>query len=129
MNEKILVVDDEIDLLKVTLYRLKKTGYEAFGAVDGQEALNLTRQIMPVMIILDVFLPTLNGDEVAKIIKRDNILKHIPILLISAAVENLEMKARCCGADGYLPKPFETEELLGAIKKHLAFGKRGQDCP
>jgi len=117
MAKKILIVDDEPDLLKVTLLRLKKTGYEAFGGVDGQEALDLARQIIPDLIILDVYLPIINGDDVAKILKKDDELKHIPIILISATTKSLEERARNSGADGYLRKTFEPEELIGMIKK------------
>jgi CheY-like chemotaxis protein len=120
MGKKILVVDDEPDLLKVTLLRLKKTGYEAFGGVDGQEALNLARQIIPDLIILDVYLPMINGDDVTKILKKDDELKHIPIILISATTpKTLDEKARECGADAYLKKPFEPEELVSLVKKVL----------
>jgi len=119
MAKKILIVDDETDLLKVTLLRLKKTGYEAFGSVDGRGALDLARQIIPDLIILDVYLPGINGDDVAKILKKDNELKHIPIILISATTRTLDVKARECGADGYLIKPFEPEELIGIVKKIL----------
>ena len=66
----LVVVDDEASLLKVTLLRLNKSGYEAFGAADGQSGLELARQKMPDLIILDVLLPDINGDEVAKILKR-----------------------------------------------------------
>ncbi len=120
MKKKILMVDDEKDLLELTLMRLNKTGYEAFGAVDGQEALDLARQRMPDLILLDVVLPKMSGDEVTKILKKDENLKRIPIILISAAVEPLEEKAQKSGANGYLPKPFETEELCDMIEKHLA---------
>ncbi len=119
MGKKILIVDDEPDLLKVTLLRLKKTGYEAFGGVDGREALDLARQIIPDLIILDVYLPVINGDDVAKILKRDNELKHIPIILISATAKTLEERAMESGADAYLSKPFEPEELIGIVKKIL----------
>ena len=120
MKKKILVVDDEESLLKMMLHRLNKSGYEAFGAADGEEALDLARQRTPDLIVLDVFLPKMNGDEVAKILKRDSLLASVPILLISAAVETLEERTRSSGADGYLFKPFETQEFLGMIKEHLA---------
>ena len=119
MGKKILVVDDEPDLLKVTLLRLKKTGYEVFGGADGREALDLARQIIPDLIILDVYLPVINGDDVAKILKKDDELKHIPIILISATTRTLDGRARESGADGYLTKPFEPEELIGMVKKIL----------
>jgi two-component system, OmpR family, alkaline phosphatase synthesis response regulator PhoP len=119
MGKKILIVDDEPDLLKVTLLRLEKTGYEVFGGSDGRDILDLVRQIIPDLIILDVYLPGINGDEVAKILKEDGELKHIPIILISATTRTLNIKARECGADGYIIKPFEPEELIGMVKKIL----------
>lgn len=119
MGKKILVVDDEPDLLKVTLLRLKKTGYEVFGCADGQEALNLARQIIPDLIILDVYLPVINGDDVTKILKKDDELKHIPIILISATTKTLAERTMESGADAYLAKPFEPEELISLIKKVL----------
>lgn len=119
MAKKILIVDDEPDLLKVLLFRLEKMGYEVFGAVDGQEALELARKIIPDLIILDVYLPVIDGDEVVKILKNDEKLKHIPMLLISATITTLAKRAIESGADGYLTKPFEPEELIGAVKKAL----------
>jgi len=119
MGKKLLVVDDEPDLLKVTLLRLKKTGYEVFGCVDGQEALDLAREIIPDLIILDVYLPVISGDDVVKILKNDDELKHIPIILISASTRILDEKAWGSGAHAYLAKPFEPEELISTVKNIL----------
>lgn len=119
MAKKILVVDDEPDLLKVLLFRLEKTGYEVFGAVDGQEALGLARKIIPDLIILDVYLPVINGDEVAKILKNDEKLKHIPVFLISATTQTLKQRGADSGSNAYFIKPFEPEELIGAVNKAL----------
>ena len=121
MGKRVLVVvDDEASLLKVTLLRLNKSGYEAFGAADGQSGLELARQKMPDLIILDVLLPDINGDEVAKILKKDENLKRIPIILISAEIETLAERARESGVEGYLSKPFDTKDLLTTIEKHLS---------
>jgi two-component system, OmpR family, alkaline phosphatase synthesis response regulator PhoP len=119
MGKKILVVDDEPDLLKVTLLRLKKTGYEVYSGTDGQEALDMARRVIPDLIILDVYLPVLNGDEVAKILKKDDKLKHIPIILISATTVTLGNLAGESGAVAYFSKPFESENLVGIIEKTL----------
>jgi CheY-like chemotaxis protein len=123
MSKKILVVDDEPDLLMVTLLRLKKTGYEVYSGTDGQEALDITRRVIPDLIIIDVYLPVLNGDEVAGILKKDDKLKHIPIILISATTQTLGTRAQDSGADGYIIKPFEPEELIAMVEKTL-----GQEC-
>ena len=122
MGKKILVVDDETDLLKVTLLRLKKTGYEAFGCAVGWGVLDMTRQIMPDLIILDVYLPGINGDDVAKILKKDDQLKHTPIILISATTKTLAERTMESGASAYLAKPFEPEELTGKVEEILAQG-------
>jgi len=119
MGKKILVVDDEPDLLKVTLLRLEKTGYKVYSAADGRDALDMARRVIPDLIILDVYLPIINGDDVARILKKDDKLKHIPIILISATTKTLDERARECGADGFLTKPFEPEELIGIIRKIL----------
>ena len=119
MKKKILVVDDEAGLLKAILIRLNNLGYEAFGGVDGQEALALARQRMPDLIILDVSLPKVDGDEIATLIKKNEKLKHIPIILISAMAETLKKKAKKIGASGYFSKPLEMEELLSRVEKYL----------
>ncbi|MDD5327699.1 MAG: response regulator [Phycisphaerae bacterium] len=119
MAKKILVVDDESDLLKVTLLRLKKTGYEVFGCADGQTVLDMARQIIPDLIILDVYLPVINGDVVAKILKKDDQLKHVPIILISASTATLDEKAWGSRANAYLKKPFEPEDLICTVKNVL----------
>jgi len=119
MAKRILVIDDEPDVLKMLLLRLEKTGYEVTGGVDSKEALDLAREIVPDLIILDVYLPDMNGDDVARTMKEDKKLKGIPIILISATATSVAQRARECKADGCLAKPFEPEELLGVIKKIL----------
>jgi len=119
MGKKILFVDDETDLLKVSSFRLRKTGYEVLGAANGQEALDLARRSMPDLIFLDVYLPLLNGDEVAQILKKDKKTKLIPIILISADTMTLEARSRRCGADGYLAKAFASGELVAMVRKHI----------
>lgn len=119
MAKKILIVDDEADLLAALLIRLKKSDYEVFGGVDGRDALDLARQIMPDLMILDVYLPMINGDEVTKILKQDEQLKHIPVILISATTNSLCERAKDSGASGCLIKPFKPGELISAVKNIL----------
>ena len=119
MEKKILVVDDEPDLLKVTLIRLETTGYKVFGAADGKEALDLARKVVPDLIVMDIYLPEINGDEVTKILKKDERLKDIPVILISATAASIAKRAKESGAAGYLTKTFEPEELVSMVKKLL----------
>ena len=119
MAKRILVVDDEPDVLKILLLRLEKTGYKVMGGRDGREALDLARRMVPDLIILDIYLPDMNGDDITRILKGDERLKAIPIILISATTISIAQRAKECGADGYIAKPFEPEELVGMVKKML----------
>lgn len=119
MAYKILIVDDEPDVLKVLLLRLEKTGYEVIAARDAREALDLARQMAPDLIVLDFYLPDMNGDEVISAMKKDDKMKHIPVVLISATTVSLAEKTKDCGAAGFIVKPFEPEDLVGMIKKTL----------
>ncbi len=119
MKRKILLIEDEPFLLTLLFVRLSHSGYEVFRASDGQKGLSETYKIFPDLIILDKEMPEMNGDEVARAVKQDSQLKHIPVIMISADVENLEMSARGCGVEYYLAKPFEAEALLAMIKSLL----------
>ena len=119
MAKKILIVDDEPDLLKVLQIRLKDTGYEVFTGVNGQEALDIAKQTKPDLMILDLYLPVKNGDEVARILKNDEKFKDLPIMLISATNKTLSERTKKSGANAFLTKPFEPEELVNTIEKLL----------
>jgi len=119
MKKKILFVDDEPDILRIGTFLLKKMGYEVFGALNGLEALAFVRQKNPDLIILDVYLPGMKGDDVARMLKKDKKTRNIPIILISADMTTLEARFRKSGAEDYLGKPFEIEDMLGMIKKYL----------
>ena len=119
MGKKILVVEDEPDVLKIIDFILKKKGYQVITAVDGQEAIEKAREFLPELIILDFFLPLMSGKEVSEHLKADQALRFIPLLLLTASAENIQEKARECRADDYLLKPFEYLELLGKIEKLL----------
>lgn len=118
MAKKILVIDDEPDLLCMVSHGLKRRGYEVFCGRDGREALALAPQLMPDLIILDVHLPVMNGDEVARILKKDEKLKHIPVFLISSTPKGLKEKSEACGAVAYFYKPFKLDELSRMINKY-----------
>ena len=121
MAKKILVVDDEPDLLDLTTIRLKKSGYEIIEAVDAEEALVLLEKDIPDLILLDLLLSKMQGDELCKKLKSDDKYKHIPIILVTASAirPSLSEKIKEMGADDCIMKPFEPEELLGKIKKFI----------
>jgi CheY-like chemotaxis protein len=123
MGKRILFVDDEPDLLKVTTFRLKKAGYELLTADNGNDALSLARKESLDLIFLDIRLPGMNGDEVCKQLKSDEKYKHIPIILFTASANCVADKAKEVGAEDYIIKPFNPQDLLAKVKKLIGDGQ------
>ena len=118
--KKILIIDDEPELVKAICIRLKANGYEVEHAYDGEEGLRKVREFQPDLIILDIIMPKLNGYEVCKRLKKVPETREIPILILTASQQReLEKKCMELGATCTLMKPFETEELLQLVKDIL----------
>ena len=116
MVRKILIVDDEPDVLKVIIFRLKKMGYEVISAVDGEGVLDLIKKEKPDFIFLDLRLPKISGSEICLSIKNDQELRCIPVIIITASSDKIKEIAKECKADGYILKPFNPDELISKIK-------------
>jgi len=120
LKKRILVVDDEPDIVKVILFRLRKIECEAVVAIDGQEALDKIQQSKPDLILLDLLLPVMSGEEVCKRIKANDELRNIPVILVTAStIGDLGEIAREIKADDYLTKPFDTDELIAKVKSFI----------
>ena len=124
MEEKkirLLLVDDEPDLVQMVSVRLKAAGYEVSTAYDGQEALEKVRESQPDLMILDLMLPKLDGYKVCRLLNFDERTRAIPILIFTARaqVEDVTLATEC-GADAYLTKPFEAKMLLAKLQELLA---------
>ncbi len=120
MPKKILVVDDEPDILKVVVFRLKKLDCQVISATTGKEALELIRSEKPNLIVLDQRLPDMNGIEISKIIRIDEELKKTPIIILSASSSgDISEAVKEAAVNGYIKKPFDPEELLTEVKKYL----------
>lgn len=118
--KKILVVDDEQDILKTISYRLKKAGYDVTTAINGKETFDALKGIPPDLMILDYKLPDTNGGDIARQVRRDEQMKNIPIILISASSSNdLRKVAQDVFINEFLKKPFEPEELMALVKKYI----------
>jgi two-component system, OmpR family, alkaline phosphatase synthesis response regulator PhoP len=118
MSKKILVVDDEPDILKVVVFRLKKSGYEVLSAVNGKETLELLKTQKPDLIVLDYRLPDTNGLEISKVVRADASMKTMPIILLSASSGgDISQALQDAHVNEYVKKPFDPEELLAAIKR------------
>jgi len=119
MAEKILIIDDEVDVAKMVVYRLKDKGYETITATTAEEGVAAAKSHIPDLIILDYRLPDSVECEVARRIKQVPGLKDKPIILVTASVENMEEKARQCQAADCIKKPIEPEELYEKVEKHI----------
>ena len=124
---RILLVDDEPSIIKMVSKRLGVEGYEVLVAMDGQEGLDKAQAERPDLVILDLMLPRLNGYEVCARLKEDPAWRKVPVLLFSAKVQPKdEALGKQCGADGYLRKPFQGQELMDRVRALLAATPTGE---
>lgn len=123
MKHKILAVDDEADILKLLQYSLTNAGFEFISAGDGPEAIELAASAMPDLIILDLMLPNMDGNEVLKKLKVNPDTRGIPVLMLTAKGEEIDrILGLELGADDYIVKPFSPRELVLRIKAVLRKG-------
>lgn len=129
IQEKILIVDDEEHIQELIKYNLQNSGYKVICASNGIEALSLIRKEAPHLILLDVMLPGIDGYEVCKEIRRDNLISNMPIIMITAKGEEFDRVLGLeLGADDYITKPFSIRELIArtkAVLRRTRFQEKG----
>lgn len=117
---KILVVEDNQDNRELVVKVLKINGYQVIEAVDGEEAMEKTKAERPDLILMDLYIPKIDGYEVTKRLKGDRDLRNIPIIALTAHAMKGDMeKALAAGCDGYIPKPINVRELPEQIEHFL----------
>ena len=118
--KKVLVVDDEPDLVETVRFPLEMEGYRVLVSYNGEDGLNQARRESPDLIILDLMLPKLDGYKVCRLLKFDEKYRHIPILMLTAkAQEKDRLLGKETGADGYMTKPFDIDQLMEKVKVYL----------
>lgn len=126
---RILVVDDEEDLLDLLTYNLETSGYEVERATTGRAALDLAQRRKLDLVVLDVMLPDLQGFEVLRILRGREPTRSLPVILLTARGEEPDVLIGFeLGADDYIPKPFSTREFLARVRAVLKRG-RGEEGP
>jgi DNA-binding response OmpR family regulator len=126
-KKKILIVDDERDIIKALMIRLQGAGYDVVTAFDGAQGVFMAHKEKPDLILLDIRMPAGNGFSVAQRLKRSIHTFTIPVIFLTGSPEkNSEEKAMALGARFYIKKPYDPEELLDAIKRAL---ERDFDSP
>lgn len=119
-KEKILIVDDEEHICELIKFNLENSGYKTIIASEGMEALKMAKEERPKLILLDVMLPGIDGYDVCKEIRKDELIGATPIMMITARGEELDKVLGLeLGADDYITKPFSVRELLARVKAIL----------
>jgi phosphate regulon transcriptional regulator PhoB len=122
--KKILIVDDEPDIVQLISYNLKKEGFHIATALDGEEALTKVREGHLDLIILDLMLPGIHGMELCRILRNNPKTAHIPIIMLTARGEESDkIRGLETGADDYMTKPFSPKELIARVKAILRRSK------
>jgi DNA-binding response OmpR family regulator len=117
---KILIVDDEKDIVETLAFMLKQKGFETITAYDGEEGLKLAKEENPDLIILDVMMPKINGYKICRLLKFDSKYKNIPIIMVTARGQAQDVAiGEETGADEYITKPFEFNDLFECIDKYV----------
>lgn len=120
-KKKILVVDDEKELVKLITFHMTISGYDVLSAKNGIEALEVCQRELPDLIILDIMLPRIDGWEVCRRLRQDPRTRNIPVIMLSALSElNDKLKGFNLGIDDYVTKPFSPRELVVRVKRVLA---------
>jgi len=118
MAKRILYIEDEKDMRNMFGLRLESEGYVVLYASDGEEGLAKAKSEKPDLILLDLMLPKLPGEEVCKAIRNDEEIENIPIIMVSAKATDVDqMVGKVMGADSYVTKPFEGKNLIEQIKE------------
>lgn len=130
MKEKILIVEDEKDIIKMLEYNFKKEGFRTLSACDGEDALDLAMREHPDIVLLDLMLPGIDGLEVCKSLKAEKKSRDIPIIILTAkSQESDKVLGLELGADDYVTKPFSPRELLARVKAVLRRMKEKDKLP
>ena len=121
MTHKVLIADDEPNIVISLEFLMKREGHQVLLARDGEEALRLIRSERPQLVLLDVMMPRKNGFEVCQAVRADEALAGIKIVLLTAKGRDTDVaKGTALGADAYLTKPFSTKELAARVRELLA---------
>ena len=118
--KKILIVDDEKDIVETLKFMLEESGYTCFCAYNGEDGLRMAKEIIPDLMILDVMMPKMNGFKISRLLKFDTKYKNIPILMLTARSQESDKQIGVeTGANEYITKPFEIDDVLNRVAKYL----------
>jgi len=127
-NYKVLVVDDDLDIVETIVFMLRSRGFNVITAYDGSEGLIKVRERQPDIIILDLMMPQMDGFEMCHKLKNDEATKNIPVIVLTARSDSeARYKAHKSAADDYIVKPFDLPTLVTKINKFLSSDDSGSE--
>ena len=118
--KKILIVDDEQDIVESLKFVLEASDFTCYCAYNGEDGLRLAKEIVPDLIILDVMMPKINGYKISRLLKYDNKYKDIPIIMVTARSQlEDKMIGEETGVNEYITKPFELDQIVKKVEEYL----------
>lgn len=118
--KKILIVDDEQDIVESLKFVLEKEGYICYSANNGDDGLKSAKELIPDLILLDIMMPRMNGYKISRLLKFDNKYKSIPIIMLTARSQEADrLIGEETGADEYITKPFDLDYVLKRVNQYL----------
>ena len=118
--KKVLIVDDEQDIVESLKFVLENEGYDCYTAFNGEDGLKTAKEIIPNLIILDIMMPKMNGYKISRLLKFDNKYKDIPIIMLTArSQEEDKLIGEETGANEYITKPFDLDVVVEKVNQYL----------
>ena len=126
-KERILIIEDERDILELLKYNLEKEGYTVYAVESGEEALKTARNVHPDLMLMDLMLPGIDGFEITRLLKNDDKMSEIPIIMLTAKGEESDIITGLeLGAEDYITKPFSPKVVIARIRTVLRRERKNQ---
>jgi len=120
-TKKIVYVEDEMEMIDLVKLILNRKGYEVIGAAGGREGLDIIREIVPDLVLLDLMMPDIEGWDVYQQMRADDATKHIPVIVVTAKAQNIDkvLGLHIAKVNDYISKPFSPQDLVTSVEKVL----------
>ena len=120
--KRIVCIEDEPEMIDLIRLILNRRGYDVYGAPGGKEGLELVRELIPDLVLLDLMMPDMDGWEVYQQMKADETIHHIPVIIVTAKAQNIDkvLGLHIAKVDDYIAKPFGPQELTNSVEKILS---------
>jgi DNA-binding response OmpR family regulator len=119
--KKIVYVEDELEMIDLVKLILSRKGYEVIGAAGGREGLDIIREVVPDLVLLDLMMPDIEGWDVYQQIRADDNTKHIPVIVVTAKAQNIDkvLGLHIAKVNDYISKPFSPQDLVASVERIL----------